>query len=327
MRALGTDFAIACPAFPENGRTVYRGNLFVGDLLLSESGMRDHPLTPMTDANLVRTLQRQTKSKVGLLRYDSVQRGVGALAEARATLQANHVRLAIADAISDADLYTLGEACAGDVLITGGSGLALGLPGNFKRAGLLPESGDAERLPLVEGLSVVIAGSCSQATQAQVAFWKESGRPAFRIDVLALAKNAQDVVDAALAFAQQLIHSQPVLIYATSTPDEVAAIQRQLGPSESGNLVEHALADIAQRLRDKGVRRYIVAGGETSGAVVNALQVKALAIGPQIDPGVPWTVSTGEERYALALKSGNFGTIDFFDKALKQFDHLAKAAQ
>ncbi len=327
MQALGTDFAIACPAFPENGRTVYRGHLFVGDLPLNESGMQNHPLTPMTDASLVRTLQRQTASKVGLLRYDVVQQGGAALADARAKLQADGVRLAIADAISDADLYKLGEACAKDVLLTGGSGLALGLPGNFARAGLLPDSGAAQTLPVVDGLSAVLAGSCSRATQGQVAHWRESGRPAFRLDTLALAENSQKVVDEALNFAQQHIGNEAVLIYATSAPEEVAAVQKKLGTAASGSLVEHALAQCAQRLRDKGVRRFVVAGGETSGSIVNALDVEALTIGPQIDPGVPWTVSNGGERYALALKSGNFGTVDFFEKALTQLDQLTEHAQ
>ncbi|MGF6573764.1 uncharacterized protein YgbK (DUF1537 family) [Paraburkholderia sp. GAS333] len=327
MKALGTDFAIACPAFPENGRTVYRGNLFVGDLLLNESGMQNHPLTPMTDANLVRTLQRQTQSKVGLLRYDAVQPGGEKLAAARAALKADGVRVAIADAISDADLYTLGEACADDVLLTGGSGLALGLPGNFARAGLLAQGDDAQALPAVDGLSAVLAGSCSRATQGQVAHWRENGRPAFRLNTLQLAENSQKVIDEALGFAQQHIGKEPVLIYATSSPEEVAAVQGKLGVAESGSLVEHALAGIAQRLRDAGVRRFVVAGGETSGSIVNALDVKALTIGPQIDPGVPWTVSNGDQRYALALKSGNFGTVDFFEKALTQLDKLMDRPQ
>lgn len=329
MQALGTSFAIACPAFPESGRTVYRGNLFVGDLLLSESGMQNHPLTPMTDANLVRTLQRQTASKVGLLRYDVVQRGGPALAEARAQLAAQGVRLAIADAISDADLYALGEACANDLLVTGGSGLAQGLPGNFARAGLLDTVNGTPRLPAVDGHAVVLAGSCSRATQAQVARWREDGRPAFRIEPMALAKDAQGVVEAALAFARQHIEREerePVLICATSAPDEVAQAQQALGTAASGELVEQALARIARGLAEMGVRRFVVAGGETSGAVVNALGVTSLAIGPQIDPGVPWTVSDGA-RHALALKSGNFGSVDFFEKALAQFDAMAESSR
>jgi uncharacterized protein YgbK (DUF1537 family) len=323
MTALHTSFAIACPAFPENGRSVYRGNLFVGDLLLNESGMQNHPLTPMTDANLVRVLQRQTPTKVGLLRYDAVQRGVDAVAAARSTLLANGVGIAIADAISDEDLYTLGAACADDVLLTGGSGLALGLPGNFARAGLLPHSQHPEQLPVVNGLCAVLSGSCSRATQAQVEHWRSTGRPAFRIDPLALAAG-NAVVDEACAFAEQRIRTEPVLVYATSAPEEVGAVQKKLGTAASGELVERALAGVARRLRDSGVRRFVVAGGETSGAVVNALGVDALRIGSQIDPGVPWTVSLGAAPLALALKSGNFGTTDFFSKALTMFDELVE---
>jgi uncharacterized protein YgbK (DUF1537 family) len=326
MQALGTDFAIACPAFPENGRTVYRGHLFVGDVLLNESGMQSHPLTPMTDSNLVSVLQRQAESKVGLLRYDTVQRGVEAVAAARTSLRAAGIRLAIADAISDQDLYTLGTACADDLLLTGGSGLALGLPGNFARAGLLPQAEDTAELPEVGGLSSVLAGSCSRATQAQVAHWQSAGRPAFRVDPASLAAG-DDIVGKAIEFARQHIAAEPVLIYATSTPEEVKAVQRKLGTEASGELVEQALATVAQRLHDLGVRRFVVAGGETSGAVVNALGVKALRIGAQIDPGVPCTVSIGATPLALALKSGNFGTVDFFSKALTMLNESAKPSQ
>jgi uncharacterized protein YgbK (DUF1537 family) len=326
MQALGTDFAIACPAFPENGRTVYRGHLFVGDILLNESGMQNHPLTPMTDSNLVRVLQRQTESKVGLLRYDVVQRGAEAVAAVRSSLHGEGVGLAIADAISDDDLYTLGAACANDLLLTGGSGLALGLPGNFARAGLLPHAEDTAELPVIDGFSAVLAGSCSRATQAQVEHWQGAGRPAFRIAPLPLAAG-EAVAEQAIAFAKQHIAMEPVLIYATSTPEEVKAVQKELGTEASGQLVEQALASIARSLQDLGVRRFVVAGGETSGAVVNALGVKALRIGAQIDPGVPCTVSIGDNPLALALKSGNFGTVDFFSKALTAFNESAKASQ
>ncbi|WP_413195948.1 3-oxo-tetronate kinase [Pararobbsia alpina] len=323
MEALDVSFAIACPAFPEAGRTVYRGHLFVGDVLLNESGMQNHPLTPMTDANLVRVLQQQTRQRVGLLRYDSVQRGVEAIHEARFALAAQDIGLAIADAISDDDLYRLGAACANDVLLTGGSGLALGLPRNFANAGLLPEAASAAQLPAIEGPAAVLSGSCSRATNGQVAHWREQGRPAFRIDPLALAAN-RPVVAEALEFARARIEHEPVLLYATSEPDDVAAVQQALGAAQSGALVENAMATIARQLRDDGMRRFVVAGGETSGAVVKALGVTSLRIGPQIDPGVPWTASLGTPALALALKSGNFGTPDFFSKALTQCEAVAR---
>ncbi|RDK03167.1 3-oxo-tetronate kinase [Paraburkholderia lacunae] len=318
-----TAFTIACPAFPENGRTIYRGHLFVGDTLLNESGMENHPLTPMRDANLVRVLQRQTESKVGLVRYDAVAKGVSQVRESFDALRRDGVRMAIADAVSDADLHVLGQACADLVLITGGSGVALGLPGNFRRAGWLAEQTDAAQLPRVEGLSVVLAGSASKATNAQVAAWRET-RPAFRIDPLAVARG-EPVAEQALAFAQaHFDKAEPVLIYATATPDEVKAVQRELGVSEAGLLVETALASIARGLRERGVRKFVVAGGETSGAVVQALDVHTLRIGAQIDPGVPATATTGAEPLALALKSGNFGTTDFFEKALRHLDGVVQ---
>lgn len=320
LKALGSDFTLACPAFPENGRTIFRGHLFVQDQLLSESGMQHHPLTPMGDANLVRVLQSQTQLPVGLLRYDSVAAGVEATRNKIAELRAQGVGIAIADALSDQDLYTLGSACADLPLLTGGSGLALGLPDNFRRAGKLRDF-DVTSLPVVGGGEVVLAGSASVATLGQVAAWREAGRPALRIDPLAVAAG-EPVVEQALAFARDSAHT--VLIYATSTPDEVKAVQQQLGVERAGALVEDALGEIARGLRDSGVRRFVIAGGETSGAVVKALGVNLLQIGAQIDPGVPATVSSSAEPLALALKSGNFGGRDFFAKALAQ---LAGGAQ
>jgi len=320
LAALGSDFTLACPAFPENGRTIFRGHLFVQDQLLNQSGMQHHPLTPMTDANLVNVLQAQTTLPVGLLRYDTVAKGVDAVKARITALRADGVGMAVADAVSDADLYTLGEACAGLPLLTGGSGLALGLPENFRRAGKLREL-DAAAVPAVAGGEVVLAGSASGATNGQVAAWLEAGRPALQINPLALAAG-EPVVAQALAFARDA--GQTVLIYATCPPDEVKAVQQQLGVERAGAIVEQALGDIASGLRAAGVRRFVVAGGETSGAVVQALGVQLLQIGAQIDPGVPATVSTGSEPMALALKSGNFGGRDFFAKALK---HLAGAAQ
>ncbi|UZS73199.1 four-carbon acid sugar kinase family protein [Pseudomonas syringae] len=319
LEQLGSDFTLACPAFPENGRTIFRGHLFVQDQLLSESGMQNHPLTPMTDANLVRVLQAQTRHKVGLLRYDNIAQGVEGVRNRIAELRAEGVSMAIADALSDADLYTLGEACADLPLLTGGSGLALGLPGNFRKAGKLRDI-DAAKHIAISGGEVVLAGSASVATSGQVAAWLEADRPALRINPLDLAAG-KPVVEQALAFAKDA--GQTVLIYATSTPDEVKAVQKELGVERSGAMVEAALGEIAKGLLDAGVRRFVVAGGETSGAVVQALGVQLLQIGAQIDPGVPATVSSGAQPLALALKSGNFGARDFFTKALKQ---LAGAA-
>jgi uncharacterized protein YgbK (DUF1537 family) len=319
LQALGSDFTIACPVFPETGRTLYRGHLFIQDQLLNESGMQNHPLTPMTDPNLVRVLQQQTRSKVGLIAYPTVSQGADQIRAGIEVLRQQGVRMAIVDALENQDLYAIGAACAGLPLVTGGSGIALGLPGNFVRAGLLnPQQGArAGELPVVDGLSVVLAGSASKATNAQVSAWIEANRPAFRIDPLALAAG-EPVTAQALAFAQHHLHQQPALIYATTTPEQVKQVQAKLGVERAGLLIEQALADIAAALLAGGVRRFVIAGGETSGAVVKALGVHALRIGAQIDPGVPATASTGATPLALALKSGNFGSVDFFEKALRQ---------
>lgn len=317
MNALGSRFTIACPAFPANGRTIYKGHLFVGDLLLSESGMRDHPLTPMTDANLVRILQAQVKGRVGLVDFADVQKGEAAIRFRFQELETEGIRFAVVDALSDADLLSIGAACADLPLVTAGSGLALGLPQAFRRAGLLAENQVADALPCTGGLRAVLSGSCSIATQGQVARMRET-HPAFRIDPLELARGS-NVVRAALDWAASRMQNGPVLIYATASPDEVKAVQAQLGAAKAGGLVETALSEIAKGLLELGVGQLIVAGGETSGAVVQALGITGLRIGPEIDPGVPWTAvmtkASGQRPLALALKSGNFGTPDFFVKA------------
>ncbi|MDR2787683.1 MAG: four-carbon acid sugar kinase family protein [Candidatus Accumulibacter sp.] len=318
MQALGSDFTIACPAFPVNGRTIYKGHLFVGDILLSDSGMRHHPLTPMTDANLVRFLQTQIEGKVGLVDHAVVGQGADAIRERFARLRAEGCNFAVPDALTNDDLMAIGAACADLPLVTAGSGIALGLPRNFRQAGLLPESQVADALPPTGGRRAVIAGSCSIATQGQVSEMRAK-HPAFHVDPLDLARG-RDVVSEALAWAAGKIEKEPALFYATATPEDVKAAQDRLGTEKAGALVEDALAAIAQGIVSMGVGQLIVAGGETSGAVVKALGVTGLRIGPEIDPGVPWTTAlakegSGEKPLALALKSGNFGTPDFFLKA------------
>ena len=308
MAALDTEFTIFCPAFPANGRTIFKGYLFAGDVLLNESGMQDHPLTPMTDPNLVRVLQRQTKSKVGLVDHNTVGQGAGAVRAAFDSLKADGVRMAVVDATNEADLMTIGAAANEMAMVTGGSGIAIGLPNNFKIA-----DGAADQLPKVEGLSAVISGSCSRATQGQVANFMRN-HPAFQIEPLKLAAG-QDMAAAALEWALPKIADGPVLIYSTDQPGEVQAVQAEIGREAAGDMVEQALARVAEGLVEAGVRKLIVAGGETSGAVVGNLGVRGLRIGPEIDPGVPWTVSLGDPEIALALKSGNFGGPNFFEDA------------
>jgi uncharacterized protein YgbK (DUF1537 family) len=314
LDAIGADFTVFNPAFPTNKRTVYKGYLFVGDELLSESGMRHHPLTPMTDPSLVRVLQRQTRHKVGLVPYATIVNGAAAIRDAFEKLRQHGIRHAILDSITDEHLVTLGEACADLKLVTGGSGMAMGLPANFVRKGQM-KSGQHSQLPKVSGPTAVLAGSCSVATQEQVALMKQ-GHEFFELEPMAIA-SGRDLAQETLNWAASRLSEKPILIYSTAAPEQVKAVQERLGREHAGALVEETLGKIARGLVASGVRRLVVAGGETSGAVVGALGVEGLAIGPEIDPGVPWTFSIGEPALALALKSGNFGTADFFTKAFK----------
>lgn len=313
LDALGGDFTIACPAFPGAGRTIYKGYLFVGDGLLSESGMKDHPLTPMTDANLVRLLAAQTPHAVGLIEHATVARGARAITEAFEILRADGVRFAIVDALDDGDLKSIGEAAANLALVTGGSGVAMGLPENLRRAGRLGAAA-APTLPRAPGRQVVLAGSCSEATRAQVDQARDDGWPAFAIDPLAVA-TGNDVAGAALDWLDKAGDDAPALIHSSAPPETVAQVQAKLGIDAAGALVEQTMGRIAAGLVERDVRRIIVAGGETAGAAVQGLGVKALRIGPEIDPGVPWTEAIADPPLALALKSGNFGGTDFFAKA------------
>jgi uncharacterized protein YgbK (DUF1537 family) len=320
MDALDTDFTIATPAFPDNGRTVFKGHLFVGDVLLSDSGMKDHPLTPMTDANLVRVMQAQTRRKVGLIDHRTVAQGGAAVRERIAALRAEGVGVAVVDAVTNDDLLRLGPALTGMRLVTAGSGVAIGLPANF---GLKPSS-HASALPAATGHRAVVSGSCSVATHQQVRHFIDGGGEVFEIDPLRLLAG-DDVVAQALAWAGAKFAAQPqqaVLVYSTAEPAAVKAVQARLGVDEAGAMVERALAAIAAGLvAQHGVRQLVVAGGESSGACVQALGVAQLQIGAQIDPGVPWCHALAHAAQAaplhIALKSGNFGSPDFFTKAFK----------
>lgn len=314
LEALGADFTIACPAFPRNGRLVFKGHLFVGDRLLNESGMQDHPLTPMTDANLVRVLEQQTKGSVGLVDYTEVAQGVDAVRTAFERLRAGGQQIAIIDSLSNGDLDIIASAARDLVLVTGGSGIGSGLAENFFRKGLLSDNIKADILPPVaNGSTAILSGSCSRATQAQVAFARKH-YPSFKIDPMALAEGSLSVSDI-MEWATEPLQKGPILVYSTDDPDELGKVQETLGKEQSGLMVEQALSTLAVSLVDTGVRKLIVAGGETSGAVVQSLGVTGLRIGKEIDPGVPWTQSLDEPRITLALKSGNFGTEDFFVKA------------
>jgi 3-dehydrotetronate 4-kinase len=315
IAALGCGFALACPAFPANARSVYQGHLFVGGALLNESGMEHHPLTPMTDANLVRVLSRQTDGTVGLVPYATVEQGPMAIRSAMTALKEQGHRYAIVDAVSDTHLAAIGGAAEHHALITGGSGVAMGLPDNFRRRGLLPER-DAAALPALAGHAAVIAGSCSRATLAQLGMAREVV-PVLQLDPIAQPETARMVAHAREWMTDKL-GATPIVIAASAPPDEVTALQQMLGRDAAGTLIEQTLALIAEELVAHGVRRLVVAGGETAGAVVSRLGVRRLRIGGEIDPGVPWTYAEGGETpLLLALKSGNFGARDFFIKAFE----------
>ncbi|MEN9586817.1 MAG: hypothetical protein RIT15_392 [Pseudomonadota bacterium] len=321
MDALQTIFTIACPAFPDNGRTIFKGYLFVGDELLHESGMRNHPLTPMLDSNLVRVLQAQTKRKVGLIDYKTIAAGSAAITARIAELQASSISMAIVDATSNAELVEAGKAWKNMPLVTAGSGIAIGLPQNFGIHATAADIAKASRLPAAQGLQAIVSGSCSVATNAQVAKFMVQGGNAFHIDPQQLIAGS-DVTAQALAWAKEQFAqspSKPLLVYATSAPEQVKAVQARLGVEKSGELIERALSTIAKGLVGLGVRQLVVAGGETSGACVQALGVTQLRIGPQIAPGVPWTHAiTNVGELHVALKSGNFGSVDFFNEAFEQ---------
>jgi 3-dehydrotetronate 4-kinase len=316
IAALGCGFALACPAFPANARSVYQGHLFVGGTLLNESGMEHHPLTPMTDANLVRVLSRQTDGTVGLVPYATVEQGAMAIRQAMTALKEQGRRYAIVDAVSDSHLLAIGEAAEHHALITGGSGVAMGLPANFRRASTLPERSDAALLPNVAGHAAVLAGSCSRATLGQLGFAREHA-PVLQLDPLATSDTAQ-MVAAARDWIGDKLGAAPIVIAASAPPDKVTELQQRLGRDAAGALIEQTLARIAEDLVARGVRRLVVAGGETAGAVVSRLGVRRLRIGEEIDPGVPWTYAEGGAApLLLALKSGNFGAHDFFLKAFE----------
>ncbi len=321
MDVMGVDFTTATPAFPDNGRTVFKGHLFVGEVLLSESSMKTHPLTPMRDANLVTVMQAQCKRKIGLIDYRTVAAGAEAVQTRIAELKGQGVGIAIVDAISNEDLMRLGPALADLPLLTAGSGVAIGLPQNFG----IDANGtsQAAALPAAKGLQAVVSGSCSQATNAQVAVWQASGRPRKALNLVEiLGSDAQHHTEVhnVLSWAKPLLPSGPVLIYSTADAVSVKTTQTALGSDATGARVEQALSAIAKGLVELGVQQLVVAGGETSGACVLALGVEQMQIGQQIDPGVPWcygsSSATGVNIH-LTLKSGNFGNPDFFAKAFE----------
>ncbi|MGJ8605776.1 MAG: 3-oxo-tetronate kinase [Marivita sp.] len=318
MQALGTDQTIYCPAFPENGRSIFMGNLFVGQQPLAESPMKDHPLTPMRDSNLMRLLAPQVTKPVGLADRLTVARGADALRDRFEALKAEGVAHVVVDAVANEDLYTIAEACRDMPLMTGGSAVAMPLPHLYKAQGLLAADAPATPKPDTPDQTIVLSGSCSAMTNAQVARYIATGAPSFRLDPLDVSKTGSNP---ALNWLLNQDLSTAPLIYATAEPASVKAAQAALGTDAAGKLIEDTLAKCAIAARDQGARRIIVAGGETSGAVTKALGVTQLDISTEIAPGVPWTFCTSDgHTIALTLKSGNFGAETFFTDAQAKLD-------
>jgi 3-dehydrotetronate 4-kinase len=316
MDDLGASQTVYCPAFPENGRSVFMGNLFVGELPLAESPMKDHPLTPMRDSNLMRLLAPQVRRPVGLANRLVVAQGPGALRQRLAELRENGTAHVVVDAVANHDLVTIAEACQDMSLLTGGSALAMPLPDLWLKEGLLSRWDRPLAARHADGPAIVLSGSCSAMTNRQVAAYLSGGSPSFRLDPLALAE--QGPAPALQWLAGQDLDATPI-IYATAEPASVRAAQDKLGTERAGALVEDALAACAVAARDAGARRLVVAGGETSGAVAKALGIDRLDIGVEIAPGVPWCFArSGGHDVAITLKSGNFGQETFFADALEK---------
>lgn len=318
MRAVAAEQTIYCPAFPENGRTVFMGHLFVGDRLLSDSPMKDHPLTPMRDANLLRLLAPQLEGQVGLVNRLTIAEGVKSVQAAVAALKARGVAHVVMDAVADADLATIATATLGLPLLTGGSALAMPLPALLHAQGLLQAKSNPAAPPDLGAGQIVLSGSCSAMTLKQVAAFEDQAQ-SYRLDPIRLAE--PNGIRAVTQWLQTVPLTAPKLIYASADATSVKAAQAALGAERAGQIVEQALAEIAVAAFALGIRRFVVAGGETSGAVAQALGIAKLRVGREIAPGVPWTYATTQgASVALALKSGNFGAPSFFRDALNMLE-------
>ena len=318
----GDGIVLVNPSFPENNRTVFQGHLFVGEMPLHESPMKDHPLNPMRDSSLVRVLGRQSASPVALIPLAVVEAGAEAVRAALAAARAAGAGAAIADSVAARHLDAIGEAALDTPLSTGASGLGSSLARALVARGAAPAAAELARLPASPAGkgAAILAGSCSAMTLRQIAA-AEREMPCLRLDVEKLLAGPDEVA-AAIAWARTQLQSGPVLIASSGTPQAVQALQRQHGADVVGHAIEQAMADLAEALVEAGVSRLVVAGGETSGAVVDRLGLEAFLIGTAIAPGVPVLHTVGERHagLTLALKSGNFGTEDFFSRALQVLD-------
>lgn len=313
LAALESQFTLICPALPVNGRTVYQGNLFVGAQPLAESGMRHHPITPMTDSNLLRLMETQARGRAGLVPFSTIDKGAAAIAEAFEQLTQDGVRYAVVDTLTEQHLLDIAAAAIDMPLVTGGSGLAIGLA-RLLGKGNLAAAREAGR-PLGTR-AVVLSGSCSEMTNRQVARYQAIA-PALALDVAACLTRADYPAELVRWVSSQPVTPAPML-HATTSPGELAAIQARHGRDAASEAVEQCFAQVAVLLREAGVESFIIAGGETSSRITQALGIVAFHIGPQIAPGVPWVRAT-DAPLSLALKSGNFGDETFFSRAQEFF--------
>jgi uncharacterized protein YgbK (DUF1537 family) len=313
LARLQAPFTIACPAYPALSRTVYNGHLFVGPQLLSESSMRHHPLTPMTDSNLVRVLGRQTRSRVGLVDLATVEAGPRAVAPRFAELAGAGDAVAVVDALFDRHLEAIADASAGLQLITGGAALGGALARVNRRSGEPMENG---RTVPVRAPIAMLSGSCSAATLAQIE--QVAGvMPTRAIEPMKIAEHPGEL-SRLIEWACDQVATGSVLLYSSGGPGEVQAVQQRLGHAPAAALVEQTFGSLAVALAGRGVSTFVVAGGETSGAVLEALRIRMLTFGDELDPGVPWSSSLEPDGFVFALKSGNFGSRNFFVKALER---------
>lgn len=313
LAALESQFTLICPALPVNGRTVYQGNLFVGAQPLAESGMRHHPITPMTDSNLLRLMETQARGRAGLVPFSTIDKGAAAIAKAFEQLTQDGVRYAVVDTLTEQHLLDIAAAAIDMPLVTGGSGLAIGLA-RLLGKGNLAAAREAGR-PLGTR-AVVLSGSCSEMTNRQVARYQAIA-PALALDVAACLTRADYPAELVRWVLSQPVTPAPML-HATTSPGELAAIQARHGRDAASEAVEQCFAQVAVLLREAGVESFIIAGGETSSRITQALGIAAFHIGPQIAPGVPWVRAT-DAPLSLALKSGNFGDETFFSRAQEFF--------
>ena len=315
LAALGENFTVICPALPVNGRTIYNGYLFVNEVPLNESGMRNHPVTPMHDANLMRVMQSQAKGLAGNIAYPIIEKGEAAIREALDKLKNSGIQYAVLDALNDSHIKSLGAAVSDMKLVTGGSGLADGMAAAWSDLQGDAKLAEKQGWP-IEAKTVVISGSCSQMTNAQVAAYKTQA-PFYALDIDVLMKNVDYPVEVASWVNDHANHEWAPLVYATMNADDLKAVQDKYGAQKSSEAIEHFFAQLVKILAKDGFCKFIVAGGETSGSVTTALDIKGFAIGPQIAPGVPWVKSIADTKddakpMSLALKSGNFGSVNFF---------------